>query len=158
MADESESKETTGSISRRELLKRAGVGAGGVALAGTIPTAAWARANGTTKAAANTIKLGFISPITGPAAGFGEGDPYIIGLAKKAFAKGLTVAGTRYDVEIVSKDSQSDPARCAQVANDLIHSENVDLLLATSTPESVNPASDAAEAAQVPSIATIVPW
>jgi branched-chain amino acid transport system substrate-binding protein len=158
VADESEGKQATTGISRRELLKRAGVGAGGVALSGAIPTAAWARAKDTTTAAANTIKLGFISPITGPAAGFGEGDAYIIGLAKKAFAKGLTIGGQHYGVEIVSKDSQSNPARCAQVANDLIHSENVDLLLATSTPESVNPASDAAEAAQVPSIATIVPW
>ncbi len=145
-------------LSRRELLKRAGIGAGGLAVSSALPTAAWARPKGTTRAAANTIKLGFISPVTGPAAGFGEGDKYIIGLAKKAFAKGLTIGGTHYDVEIDSKDSQSTPSRCAQVANDLIHGTGVDLLLATSTPESVNPASDAAEAAQVPCISTIVPW
>jgi branched-chain amino acid transport system substrate-binding protein len=145
-------------ISRRELLKRAGVGAGGFALTGSLAGPAWARPAGSTRSAANTIRIGYISPITGPAAGFGEGDPYILGLARKAFAKGLNVHGTKYDVEIVSKDSQSTPSRCAQVANDLIHSENVDLLLATSTPESVNPAADAAEANRVPNIATIDPW
>jgi branched-chain amino acid transport system substrate-binding protein len=145
-------------ISRRELIKRAGVGAGGLALSSSLAAPAWARPNGTTRSAANTIKLGFVSPITGPAAGFGEGDAYIIGLAKKGFAKGLTVAGTTYDVEITAKDSQSSPSRCAQVANDLIHGTGVDLLLATSTPESVNPAADAAEANRVPSIATIDPW
>jgi branched-chain amino acid transport system substrate-binding protein len=158
VADENGTKAAQQGISRRELIKRGGVAAGGLALSGSVSARAWAQPKGAGKAAANTIKIGFISPVTGPAAGFGEGDAYIIGLARKAFAKGLTVKGSHYDVEIISKDSQSSPARCAQVANDLIHGNGVDLLLATSTPESVNPAADAAEAAQVPSIATIDPW
>ena len=57
------------------------------------------------------IKIGFVSPLTGPAAGFGEPDPYVIGLARKAFAKGLTIGGKKYDVKIIDKDSQSDPAQ-----------------------------------------------
>lgn len=143
-------------ISRRELLKRAGVGAGGLVLSGTFAEPIWARPR--SYDAASTIKIGYVSPITGPAAGFGEGDPYILGLARKALKKGLTIGGKHYSAQIVSRDSQSSPARCAQVANDLIHGQGVDILLATSTPESVNPASDAAEAAGVPSISTVVPW
>ena len=143
-------------ISRRELLKRAGVGAGGLVLSGALAEPVWARPR--SYDASNTIKIGYISPITGPAAGFGEGDPYILGLARKAVRKGVTIGGKHYAVQIVSRDSQSSPARCAQVANDLIHGQGVDILLATSTPESVNPASDAAEAAGVPSISTVVPW
>src|SRR6202043_1457064 len=83
---------------------------------------------------------------------------YVIGLAKKAFANGLTVGGTNYSVEIINKDGQSTPSVGAQVANDLIHAQNVELMLATSTPETVNPVSDASEAAGVPCISTVVPW
>jgi branched-chain amino acid transport system substrate-binding protein len=61
-------------------------------------------------------------------------------------------------VQIVNKDSQSSPSHAAQVANSLIHGAKVDLMLATSTPETVNPVADAAEAAGVPYITTVVPW
>ena len=107
---------------------------------------------------AGTLKIGFVSPRTGPAAGFGEPDEYVLGLARKAFAGGVTSAGKHYDVTIVDKDGQSDPQRGAQVANDLIHSDGIDLMLTTSTPETVNPVSDACEAAGVPCVSTVVPW
>ena len=59
---------------------------------------------------------------------------------------------------MIDKDGQSTPSRGAQVASDLIHGKNVDLMLTTSTPETVNPVSDASEAAGVPCISTVVPW
>ncbi|HTX57312.1 MAG TPA: ABC transporter substrate-binding protein, partial [Candidatus Acidoferrales bacterium] len=64
----------------------------------------------------------------------------------------------RYAVEILDRDSQSDPSRAAQLANELISKNGVDLMLATSTPEVVNPVSDASEAAAVPCLSTVVPW
>jgi len=143
-------------ITRRELIKRAGLGAGGLALSGTAAPQALAARR--IARADTTIKIGFVSPITGPASGFGEPDPYVLGLAKTAYAKGLTIGGTKYSVEIVQKDAQSTPSVAAQAANDLIHSDGVDLILTTSTPEVVNPVSDAAEAAGVPCISTVVPW
>jgi branched-chain amino acid transport system substrate-binding protein len=147
---------TQGRITRRELVKRAGVGAGGLALGGVAAPQVWAAPK---KAAADTtIRIGFASPLTGAASGFGEPDPYVIGLARKAFANGLNIGGTQYSVEIVDKDTQSAPAQAAKVAGDLIHSSNVDIILATSTPESVNPIADASEAAGVPYITTVVPW
>ena len=109
-------------------------------------------------AEANTIKIGFISPRTGPLAGFGEPDPYVIGLARKAFAGGLTAGGTKYVVKIIDKDTQSDPFRAGQIAKRLINSDKVDLMLTTSTPETVNPVSDACEAAGVPCVSTTMPW
>jgi branched-chain amino acid transport system substrate-binding protein len=145
-----------GGISRRELLKRGAVGAGGLVVSGALADPIWARP--ITWDASNTITIGFVSPLTGPAGGFGEGDPYIISLAKKGFAKGLTVGGKKYAVNIVNKDSQSSPATAAQVANTLIHSNNVDLMLTTSTPEVVNPVADACEAAGVPCVGTVDPW
>ncbi|MBC8091140.1 MAG: ABC transporter substrate-binding protein, partial [Pseudonocardia sp.] len=106
----------------------------------------------------SALKIGFVSPRTGPAAGFGEPDGYVLELARTAFAPGLTIGGTTYAVEIVEADGQSDPQRASQVANDLINSDAVDLMLTTSTPETVNPVSDACEAAGVPCISTVVPW
>ncbi len=151
-----EEKTTTGGISRRELVKKAGAGAGGLMFSGAAAQRAWARP--LLHDASNTIKLGFVSPITGATSGFGEPDHYVLGLARTAFAKGITVSGTHYSVEIHDKDSQSAPARAAQVANNLLHGTGVDLMLTTSTPETVNPVCDASEAAGVPYISTVVPW
>ena len=145
--------------SRRELVKRAGVGVGGVVLSGTVAQPIWARPRSEDAAdASNTITIGFVSPLTGPAAGFGEPDPYVLGLARNAFKSGLSVGGKHYAVKIVTKDSQSAPAQAAKVAGELINGSKIDLMLATSTPESVNPVADAAEAAGVPYITTVVPW
>ncbi len=158
------------SISRRGLLKLAG-GVGGLVVGGSAlaacssgsskagsPSSSSSSGGASSGKSGGTIKVGFVSPRTGPAAGFGEPDGYVLSLARKAFASGLVINGTTWSVDIVDKDSQSDPQRSAQVANDLINSSNVDLLLTTSTPETVNPVSDAAEAAGVPCISTVVPW
>ena len=109
-------------------------------------------------APAGTIKIGFVSPVTGPAAGFGEGDAYVLDLARKALAPGLTVGGKLYAVEIIDKDGQSAPAQGAAMAQELINSNAIDLMLTTSTPETVNPVADACEAAGVPCISTVCPW
>lgn len=143
-------------ISRGELLKRAGVGAGGIAVSGALAAPTWARP--VSHEASTTIKIGFVSPITGATAGFGEPDPYVLSLARTAFAKGLRIGGKHFSVQVINRDSQSAPAHAAQVANELIHGQNVDLMLATSTPETVNPVADACEAAGVPYITTVVPW
>ena len=156
MAEERHEAPLETPLTRRELVRRAGIGAGGLAVAGVAAQPVWAQPR--RSSADETITIGFVSPITGAVAGFGEPDPYVISLAKKALAKGLTVGGKHYAVKVVSKDSQSSPARAAQVANDLIRNEKVDILLATSTPEVVNPCSDAAEAAGVPCVSTVVPW
>ncbi len=104
------------------------------------------------------FKIGFISPQTGPAAGFGEPDPYIIGLVQQKLNQGFQAGGKNYAITIIQKDGQSDPAKAAQVANDMINSDKVDMILATSTPENNNPVADAAEAAGVPLIASVEPW
>src|SRR5581483_4631394 len=148
------SRETNG-LTRRELVKRGAVLVGGTAIAPVYASSAWARR---ARRDADTIKIGFVSPITGATSSFGEPDPYVVSLAKKAFAKGLDVGGTSYAVEIVQRDSQSAPSQAAKIANDLIHGQNVDLILATSPPETGNPVADAAEAAGVPYVTTVVPW
>ena len=157
MADEPQGSK----ISRGELIKRAAVGTGGLLVAGGMAESASARPIRVvreTAPEASTIKIGFASPRTGPLGGFGEPDPFAISLARKGLAKGLKVNGKTYAVQIVDKDTQSDPARAGQLAKGLINSTKVDLMLATSTPEVVNPVADACEAAGVPCLSTIEPW
>lgn len=105
----------------------------------------------------DTIRIGFISPRTGALASFGKTDGFVLTQARKALANGMTIHGKHYKVEILDRDSQSDPARAAQLAKELI-SQHVDLMLAISTPEVINPVADASEAAGVPCLSTVMPW
>lgn len=106
----------------------------------------------------DTLKIGFVSPRTGPLGSFGEGDGYVLELARKALSGGITIGGKKYNVEILDRDTQSDPARASQLAKGLINNDKIDMMLTTSTPEVVNPVSDACEAAGVPCLATVIPW
>ncbi|GGN94654.1 hypothetical protein GCM10010112_84250 [Actinoplanes lobatus] len=105
-----------------------------------------------------TIRIGYAIPKTGPLAVFGESNDYVLGVVRTALAGGITVGGNRYTVEIIDKDTQSSSARAAQVTGELINQDQVDIVLATSTPDTTNPVSDQCEAAHVPCIATICPW
>jgi branched-chain amino acid transport system substrate-binding protein len=107
---------------------------------------------------ANHLRIGFISPRSGALASFGESDGYILKIAREAMKNGLTIGGRKYSVEILDRDTQSDPSRASQLAKNLISSEKVDLMLAISTPETINPVSDACEAAGVPCLSTVEPW
>jgi branched-chain amino acid transport system substrate-binding protein len=115
---------------------------------------------GTTVKAATSkvIKLGHVSPQTGPLAPFGEADPFILDQIRTVLAKGITNGGVNYQVQIISRDSQSKTNRASEVAAELILKEKVDLLVASSTPETTNPVADQAEANEVPCITTITPW
>lgn len=105
-----------------------------------------------------TLKVGHVSPRTGPLAGFAEADDYILkGIAEK-FAAGIENNGKAWHIEIISKDSQSNPNRAAEVASELILRNEVDILVAASTPDTVNPVSDQAEINGTPCITTDCPW
>jgi branched-chain amino acid transport system substrate-binding protein len=142
---------------RREFVKRAG--AGGLLLSSSGVLAACGVKKSSSGGSGNTIKIGYVSPLTGEAASFGEPDTYVLGQVRKAIAGGITGAnGKHYTVEILQKDSQSSPQTASSVANALINGSAVDLMLTTSTPEVVNPVADACEAAGTPCISTVVPW
>lgn len=105
-----------------------------------------------------TLRIGHVSPRTGPLAGFAEADDYVLGAIQKVFAGGLENNGKRWNVEIISKDSQSNPNRAAEVAADLILGDEVDLIVGASTPDTTNPVADQAEVNEVPCITTDCPW
>ena len=57
------------------------------------------------------------------------------------------------------KDSQSDPNRAGQVAQDLIsRTRTPTLIVTTSTPETTNPVAQVCETQRVPCLSTVVPW
>src|ERR1700761_2792967 len=109
-------------------------------------------------AQSRAIKIGFVSPRTGPLAGFGEADPFILAQVKGGIGKGIAVGGKTYPVEIISKDSQSSGSRASEVASELILGDKVDLILASATPDTTNPVADQAEVNEVPCITTNCPW
>ena len=133
---------------RRALIQAGGAIAGTAALG--VPSLVFAQEK--------TVKIGFVSPQTGPLAPFGEADAFIIGQMTKLFAGGIDLGGKKVAVKIFQKDSQSNPNRAGEVANDLILKEKVDLMLVSSTPETTNPVSDACELNEIPCISTVAPW
>jgi branched-chain amino acid transport system substrate-binding protein len=70
-------------------------------------------------AQSRVIKIGHVSPRTGPLAGFGEADTFILEQVRGILGKGLQSGGKTYQVQIVSKDSQSSGSRAAEVASSL---------------------------------------
>lgn len=139
-----------GGMSRRYLLKTAAAAAAALSVPASMRSAF---ASGE-----DVIRVGFISPQSGPLGIFGDGDPYVLDLVRKTVAEGIEVAGKRYGIEFINADTQSDPVRAAQVAKDLINGDGIDFMLSTSTPETVNPVADACEAAGVPSLSSTAPW
>jgi branched-chain amino acid transport system substrate-binding protein len=98
------------------------------------------------------IKVGYVSPQTGPLAAFAEADNFILeGVRAAAQAAGL-------DLEILVRDSQSNPNRAADVARELIVSDGISLMLVASTPETTNPVTTTCEGEEIPCISTVAPW
>lgn len=106
----------------------------------------------------NILRIGVVSPRSGPLALFGEGDGWVLDQVRRQTAGGIEVGGKRWSLEFIAKDTQSNPVRAAAVAKELINADKVDVVLSTSTPETVNPVADACEAAGVPALSTTSPW
>jgi branched-chain amino acid transport system substrate-binding protein len=129
-------------LNRRDLLKASAAGAGIIASPAVLRRAY----------AADVFKIGKVVPLTGPIAGFGEATQWVIDGLKDAQAK-LPVP-----VEILLKDSQSNPNRASEVASELIVKDAVKLLLGKATPDTTNPVADQAELNGVPCITNDAPW
>lgn len=109
-------------------------------------------------AADPVIRIGHVSPRTGPLAAFAEADEHVLKGIQAALSSGIENNGKNYKVEIISKDSQSNPNRAAEVAADLILGDEVDIIVAASTPDTTNPVADQAEVNEIPCITTDCPW
>ena len=109
-------------------------------------------------AARKPVKIGFVSPQTGPLAAFGEADRFVLADVNKVLANGIKIGKRTYPVEILSRDSQSNPNRAAEVAAELILKHEVNMMIGSSSGTTVNPVSDQAEANEVPCVTADTPW
>jgi len=175
---------TENGVSRRSLFRAVGAGAavvGGGALldacsssiqGAASPTtsapaatssSATASATGSTSSSAasgGTITIGWIHPLTGGLAGFGYPDNFVLSQVKATsqYKNGIKIGGTTYDVVFKSYDTQSSVTRAGALAKQAIQQDNCDLLLASSTPETVNAVVSQAEALGTPLICSNIPW
>jgi branched-chain amino acid transport system substrate-binding protein len=150
-----------GSISRRGLLRAAGAGAAVIGTGGLLEACSSgikgaSSGSGSTKA----ITIGWIHPLTGPLAGFGAPDNWIISKVKATspYKKGFKIGGKTYPVTIKSYDSQSSVTRAGDLARTAILNDGVDLLFASSTPETVNAVASQAESLGTPLVCANIPW
>ena len=130
-------------ITRRKLLKSGAAFAAAASSSGlALPAFAQTK----------TLKIGYVSPQTGPLSAFSAADSFMV-------EKFLAAApGLGLDVEVIVKDSQSNPNRAAEVAKELISRDEVNLILVASTPETTNPVCSIAEQEEIPVISTVAPW
>jgi len=161
-------------VSRRSLFRAAGVGAavvGGGAfleacssgIQGAASSTSASASAGTGSSAASTgksITIGWIHPLTGGLAGFGYPDNFVLQqvMATSQFKNGIKIGGSTYTVNIKSYDTQSSVTKAGSLAKQAIQQDNVDLLLASSTPETVNAVASQAETLGTPLICSNVPW
>ncbi len=154
-------------ITRRDFLRVAGVGGAALGLAGGLSGALAAcgttstddGGGSTSGAEGREIKIGFVAPLTGPLAAFGEADQFCVDQWNAAVKDGLPTAdGAVHPITIIMKDSQSDSNRAAQVAGDLMTNDAVDIMMVASTPDTVVPVADQAEALGVPCVSNDCPW
>jgi branched-chain amino acid transport system substrate-binding protein len=146
-------------VSRRAVLRGAGTGAA-VLAGGSLLQACSSGLKGNTKSTGKTITIGFVSPLSGPLAGFAVSDGFVVDTVRKTpkYSGGIKIGSSTYDVKIVVADSQSSTNRASQVAKDLITNDKVDMVLVTSTPEVTNPVASVCESQHVPCVSTVVPW
>jgi branched-chain amino acid transport system substrate-binding protein len=165
-------------VSRRSLFRAAGAGAavvgGGAfleacssgiqgAASSSSASAGAATSAGSSSSAASTNKsltIGWIHPLTGGLAGFGYPDNFVLqqAMATSQFKNGIKIGGSTYTVNVKSYDTQSSVTKAGSLAKQAIQQDNVDLLLASSTPETVNAVASQAETLGTPLICSNIPW
>ena len=138
------SKYTPRGIDRRTLLKISAATSAMAAAGISAPAIAQAR----------PIKIGYVSPATGPLAAFAAADQFMLNQFRNATKNGLKGR----PIQVILKDSQSNPNRAAQVAKDLIVQDKIDLMLVGNTPETTNPVGTQCEIEEVACVSSLAPW
>jgi len=159
--------ESASGVSRRGLLRAAGAGAavvgGGGLLQACSSSIKGASASSTSSATASTagnITIAWIHPLTGALAGFGAPDNWVISKIQQTpqYKNGFKVGGKTYSVTIKSYDTQSSVTRAGDLAHQAILTDGADMLLASSTPETVNAVASTAETLGTPLVCANCPW
>jgi branched-chain amino acid transport system substrate-binding protein len=154
-----------GQLSRRGLLRAAGAGAtvlgsGGLLQACSSGIKGASSSSSSGSGGTKNITIGWIHPLTGSLAGFGAPDTWVISKIKQTspYKNGFKVGGKTYQVTIKSYDTQSSVSRAGDLAHQAILTDGVDMLFASSTPETVNAVASTAEALGTPLVCANCPW
>jgi branched-chain amino acid transport system substrate-binding protein len=135
------------------------VGATTTSAAGTPTTAGSTTTVSAAAEAGRAIKIGVLSPKTGPIASFAKPDEWIVGAVSAALKDGVVCGdGKLHTFDFQVEDTQSSVSRASQVAADLILNSKVDMILASASPDNVNPAADQCETYGVPMLSNFIPW
>src|SRR4029077_182782 len=147
-------------VSRRSVLRGLGAGAVAAGAGGILAACSSGTKVSIAASSTSTITLGYVAPFTGSLSGVASADHFVIDTIRNtpAYAKGFKGGGKTHPVNIIVTDSQSDPNRASQLARQLILNNNADMLLTSSTPETVNPVAVVAQTEGVPCAATNDPW
>jgi branched-chain amino acid transport system substrate-binding protein len=142
------------------MLRGLGAGAAATGAGGILAACSSGSKGAAATSSTSTITLGYVAPFTGSLSGFASADHFVIDTIRNGpgYATGFQVGGKTYTVNIIVTDSQSDPNRASQLARQLILNNNADMLLTSSTPETVNPVAVVAQTEGVPCAATNDPW
>src|SRR5262249_39940468 len=145
-----------GGMNRRGLLRAIGAGAAAVGGGGLLQACSSGVKGAGGGGGTNSITIGWIHPLTG----FGAPDNWVVSKIKQTtpYKNGFKVGSKTYAVTIKSYDSQSSSTRAGDLARTAILNDHVDLLLASSTPETVNAVSSQAESLGTPLICSNIPW
>ena len=158
---DSGSRGPDGGMNRRSLLRAVGTGAAVVGGGGLLQAcSSGIKGASSGSGSTNSLTIGWIHPLTGPLAGFGAPDNWVLSKIKQTtpYKSGFKIGSKTYSVTIKSYDSQSSPTRAGDLARTAILTDHVDLLLASSTPETVNAVSSQAESLGTPLICSNIPW
>lgn len=145
-----------GGMNRRSFLGAIGLGA--AALGGAPLLSACGGLKGAGSSSSDVLKIGYVSPQTGALAGFASADNFVVKEVTEALRNGFTAGGRKRRIEIIVKDTQSNPNRATEVTRQLINSDKVDMIVGSSTPDTTNPVADQCEANGIPNVTTIAPW
>src|SRR6201996_2187990 len=169
--DSTDSQPAAGRVSRRSLFRAAGVGAavlGGGALLEACSSGIQGASSSTSSTGTGSsssggskeITIGWVHPLTGSLAGFGYPDAWVTKqvMATPQFKKGIKIGGTTYKVTVKSHASQSSVPLAGSLAKQAIQQDNVDILFASSTPDTVNAVASQAETLGTPLICSNIPW
>ncbi len=106
------------------------------------------------------IKIGYVNPYTGALAGNGEGCDWVVAEIENyvnTTMGGIDMNGAKYTIDVITYDSKSDSNTCGEMAQKLCDEDEVDMIIAIQTPETVIPVMNTAEAYGVPCIAIQAP-
>ncbi len=108
-------------------------------------------------AQAKTLRIGYITALSGPRAPFGVADQWHLAKLRERLKDGIDIGGQKIPVEILLRDNQSDPNRSVQVASELVLREKVDLMLVQDGDAST-PAGQLCDVHGIPMVSTMSPW